>query len=380
MSPSLALKPPAVIAGEANRLETIRDLSRTKLAPLVQAIDQDGLYPEQVMRAFGEAGAFRAHLPGFDQATPDLRTSIDAMAIAGEHCLSTAFCMWCQCALGWYIYTSSNETLKASLGPAVATGAALGGTGLSNPMKSFFGIERLRLKGRRVEGGYVMKGLLPWVSNLGPDHHFGVVFEIEGEPERRVMAVIACNGEGVQIAQNDRFVALEGTRTYTVQFRDAFVPDAMVLADPIDTYIPRIRSGFILLQAGMAIGMIRSCIELMRQMRRPLGHVNVYLDEQPETFEKVLADIDAEITALSATPFETDKDYWIRVIRARLLAGETSVRAAHAAMLHCGARGYIADGVAQRRLRESYFIAIVTPATKQLRKMLADIGAEPVRA
>ena len=27
---------------------------------------------------------------------------------------------------------------------------------------------------------------------------------------------------------------------------------------------------------------------------------------------------------------------------------------------------------AQRRLREAYFVAIVTPATKQLRKMLAD--------
>ena len=28
--------------------------------------------------------------------------------------------------------------------------------------------------------------------------------------------------------------------------------------------------------------------------------------------------------------------------------------------------------VGQRRLREAYFVAIVTPATKQLRKMLAD--------
>ena len=41
-------------------------------------------------------------------------------------------------------------------------------------------------------------------------------------------------------------------------------------------------------------------------------------------------------------------------------------------MLHCGARGYVAAHRAQRRLREAWFIAIVTPATKQLRKMLAD--------
>jgi len=43
-------------------------------------------------------------------------------------------------------------------------------------------------------------------------------------------------------------------------------------------------------------------------------------------------------------------------------------------MLHCGARGYVANATAQRRLREAYFVAIVTPATKQLKKMLADMA------
>ena len=42
-------------------------------------------------------------------------------------------------------------------------------------------------------------------------------------------------------------------------------------------------------------------------------------------------------------------------------------------MLHCGARGYLKSHRAQRRLREAYFVAIVTPATKQLRKMLAGL-------
>ena len=51
---------------------------------------------------------------------------------------------------------------------------------------------------------------------------------------------------------------------------------------------------------------------------------------------------------------------------------EGAAAAAHAAMLHCGARGYLKSHRAQRRLREAYFVAIVTPATKQLRKMLAD--------
>jgi alkylation response protein AidB-like acyl-CoA dehydrogenase len=371
----LAIKePPAETAGAD--LAAIRDITRRDLAPMVQTIDRDGLYPEQVMRAYGQAGAYATHLPGYTGTRDtNLMTAIEAMTIAGEHCLSTSFCMWCQDALGWYIYTSSNDGLKQTLGERVATGEALGGTGLSNPMKSLFGIERLKLKAKRVDGGYTVKGVLPWVSNLGPDHYFGAIFELEDNPAHRIMAVIACDGPGVTIAQNDHFVALEGTRTYSAQLRDAFVSDAMVLADPIDSFIPRIRSGFILLQAGMAFGMIRSCIDLMKQMSRPLGHVNCYLEEQPEHFEEQLAAMTDEVALLSATPFETDKDYWRRVIKARLAAGEASVRAAHNAMLHCGARGYVAEGAAQRRLREAYFVAIVTPATKQLRKMLADLDS-----
>ena len=46
--------------------------------------------------------------------------------------------------------------------------------------------------------------------------------------------------------------------------RDVFVPAENVLADPAFEYINRIRSGFILLQAGMGLGLIRDCISIMR--------------------------------------------------------------------------------------------------------------------
>ena len=114
-----------------------------------------------MLRAFGRAGAFTCHLPGETAGGPDLVTAIRAMAAAGEYCLSTSFCMWCQNALGWYIFASDNAELKTGLGRRVAAGDALGGTALSNPMKTLFGIEPIRLKGKRVEGGYVVRGALP---------------------------------------------------------------------------------------------------------------------------------------------------------------------------------------------------------------------------
>ncbi len=360
------------LAGRDEAVAAVRAIATRELTPLVGAIDADGVYPEAVIRGLGAAGAYGLHLPGISTGRPDLRGAIEAMSAVSELCLSTAFCMWCQNALAWYIGTSDNAGLKSELLGRVARGETLGGTGLSNPMKTFFGIERLRLKAKRVAGGYAVTGVLPWVSNLGPDHCFGGIFELDDRPDHRIMAVIDCSGPGVRIVQNTEFVALDGTRTYAVQMREAFIPETHVLADPVDAYIPRIRAGFILLQAGMAFGLIRNCIDLMRAERASLGHVNKYIEKQPEDFAETLAALEAEVWALCETPFDTSREYFRRVVEARLAAGDATVQAAHFAMLHQGAKGYVSTGAAQRRLREAYFVAIVTPATKQLRKMLAE--------
>jgi alkylation response protein AidB-like acyl-CoA dehydrogenase len=370
---SIVTKYPAHRAAACDVVEAVRDLSARELAPIVGKIDTEAYYPESVLRSFGRAGAFACHLPGKSAGDPDLVTAIRAMTAAGEYCLATSFCMWCQNALGWYIFASGNEALKTSLGERVAAGEALGGTALSNPMKAIFGIEKIRLRGKRASGGYAVRGALPYVSNLGNDHYFGAVFECEDAPGHYVMTVVPCAGTGVTLSST-KFVALDGTRTFSVQLRDVMIPNAFVLADPSDAFIRRIRAGFVLLQAGMGFGLIRGCIALMQRVKGPLGHVNEYLDVQPEQLAENLAAMEISVERLAATPFEPDQGYWRSVIEARLAVSEAATAAAHAAMLHCGARGYVASATAQRRLRESYFVAIVTPAVKQLKKMLADMA------
>ena len=116
----------------------------------------------------------------------DLRCAIQSIAALGEVCGATAFMAWCQNTLVWYVVQFRQSRARRADSPTTfASGEILGGTGLSNPMKSFFGIEKLKLKGRKVEGGYVVRGALPWVSNLGPDHFFGTIFERRGRSPAR---------------------------------------------------------------------------------------------------------------------------------------------------------------------------------------------------
>jgi alkylation response protein AidB-like acyl-CoA dehydrogenase len=360
-------KPEDVVEETESLVGRIAALSRAELTPVVQAIDEGEIYPDQALRKFGEAGAWSAHA--------DLRDTIGGISAIAETCGASAFMAWCQNTLVWYILNSGNAALKAKYLSDAANGKRLGGTGLSNPMKSFFGIEKLKLKGRRTEGGYTVRGALPWVSNLGPDHLFGTIFELEDGSDK-VMFLVDCADPNVSLTPCKPFLAMDGTGTYAVQLRDVFIPDDQVLAQPAMPFVKKIRAGFILMQMGMGLGLIRDCVEIMQSVQPLLAHVNCFLPQQPQDFAVLLEELEAETMRLAATPFEPGNAYWRDVVELRLRAGDAAVAAAHAAMLHCGARGYLKSHRAQRRLREAYFVAIVTPATKQLRKMLADNARE----
>lgn len=350
----------------------IRRISEIELSPRVRAIDQEAQYPGIVLQKLGQAGAFDSYAAS--TGLHDLAWSIESMATVGELCLSTAFCMWCQNALRWYISTSKKSEIESRYGQLLAQGQLLGGTGLSNPMKYLTGIEALRLHARRVKGGYRVSGSLPWVSNLGPGHFMACVFDVDDDRDHLVMAVVSCDQEGLELGDDLHFVALNGTGTYSVRMKDVLIRDEDVLAQEAKPFIRHIRAGFILLQVGMAVGLIRSCIESQIEMRSSHGHINRYLSGQPESFSERLNPLETRLNALAATPLDPDHGYFREVLRTRLDFAELSLEVAGASMLHEGARGYLSHGHAQRRLREAYFIAILTPATKQLRKMLEDAG------
>ena len=352
----------------------LRGAFEGELAPLVGQLDHDGLYPAAAMRALGGAGLFGQHLAAH-APRPGIGAAIEAMSVVGETCMSTAFCTWCQDACGWYLEQSDNAALREQLQPGLARGEQMGGTGLSNPMKTLSGIERFKLRGRRVAGGYEVSGVLPWVSNLGDGHLFGTMFEAEdGHP---VMAMVRCGQPGVAIRQNARFVALEGTGTYSVLFRRALIADEWLLADPLGDMVKRIKAGFILLQTGMGLGVTEACIGLMREADVTHGGSNQHLPRGADDFAADLAAMRARIAVLAATPLEQAPEYGRAVLAVRLHLSELTLEAGQAALMHAGARGYIEGSPVNRRIREGHFVAIITPSIRHLRQELSRSELRP---
>ena len=353
-------------------LERVSDIADRVVAPLAARIDRDGYYPLEALRELGTAGAFRQHLASQSRGGgTDLIGAIESMAAVSAQCLSTGFMNWCQDALGWYIECSDNPWPRENILPKIASGLLMGGTGLSNPMKHYAGIEALRLSGTETAEGFVVSGTLPWVSNLGPGHAFGAIFSVQsGGASRDVMAFVDCAAPGVTLRACPPFMAMDGTGTFAVHFDKLVIPHRHVLADPVGPYLKRIRSGFILLQAGMAAGLVSSCIELMRDVEPVLGHVNGHCKDGPAQLEDELGEVSAELAQLCRDPLDTSEEFFRNVLELRLVAGEMCLRASESALLHQGARGYLMSAPAQRKVREAYFVAIVTPALKHLRKEL----------
>ncbi|WP_130538364.1 acyl-CoA dehydrogenase family protein [Thiomicrorhabdus indica] len=351
----------------------IEQVIQNTLKPLTIDIDH-GTYTTEVLAELGKAGAYTEIAPSVSGGDLDLFKIIQNMAQVSEECMSTGFMMWAHVVCCWYIENSQNDWLKQNILPKMISGEAFGATSLSNPMKYFAGIEPLKLNAVETEDGYIINGTLPWVSNLAPDsseHFFGSVFHVaneQGETLRDVMAIIPCDLEGFSLKQQVEFVGMEGTGTYAMFFKDAFLPKKYLLADPVQPYLQKIKSGFVLLQTGMAAGVIQGMINDMHKSNLSLSAINQFLDNKPEELQEELDDALAMIAKQSSEIYTPGDDFFRGILEARLLGAEICKRAADSVMQHAGAKGYIVDAAAQRKWREAYFVILVTPSIKHLRK------------
>ena len=360
-------------------LSELRTAISEDLRPRIHDIDVNGWYPEPFMRRVGALGGFSQSVPAaYGGGGRGLPYTLHVMEEVARDCLSTGFCVWCQTVCAWYVQNSDNDVLKRDLLPQVATGRVLAGTGLSNPMKHFAGIEKIRITAEQRPGGYRLNGALPWVSNVGEGHVFAAVARV-ADTEDYLMAVMPGDLPGITLGDGGHFIALEGSSTRSAIFKDVFLPDRLVLAAPCHDYLARIRPGFILGQTGFGLGLVSSCLDLMRRSNERVGHVNCFLEDGVEEIEDALEKTRRRVyplaEAIGCGGRDLGPEATREAVEARALTSELALRASQAAMLHAGAGGYRQGSAAERKLREAYFVAIVTPALKHLKKMLHDFGS-----
>lgn len=344
------------------------------LAPLATAIDEEGVYPEAFVRQLGRLGAFGGATDGHD-----LARSIELGARVGRVCGSTAFIVWCQSTSAWYLAHAPEHTAREKYLARVASGELLAGSGMSNTLKHLDGIERSYLRARREGDHYLVDGVLPWVSNLGPDHLVLTAAAVEGGGY--LMFAARCGAAEATLRACPAFAGMEGTGTFAVRFRNLVVGADQVLAHPaqFDAFMARIKPGLILNQAGMGFGVIEGCLDILREGGGERISTNAYVPGQAEELGPALRALRQAAQPLIREA-EAGTSAILPVLKLRAAVSELALRAANAAVLHAGARGYLKHHPAQRRLREAVFVAIVSPALKHLRKAIHDLEQRELQA
>lgn len=353
-------------------LSAVEKQVKAELKPLVKQIDTDGFYPQEYLQNLGALGGFAA-LGSVQEGGQNLGlfTQIEVLQKIGAACGATSFSAWCQSACAWYLKRSLRPLVREQYLSSVLQGKRLAGTAMSNTVKHLSGIEQHKLKASKTPQGYVINGSLPWVSNIGEEHIWAAAAQVD--EQQFIMFIVEGKQAGVSLKPCPEFCALEGTRTLNVRLQEVLIKEHQLLADTheFDEFLQAIKPGFILLQMGIGAGIIQGCLKIIQSCNLSTGHINAFLNDDFATLQQQYQSL-LEQTKDLAGKIEQQRRLnqadLLAVLELRLQGSELSLKAAQSAALHAGAKGYLKSHAAQRRSREAMFVAIVTPAIKQLQK------------
>ncbi|GAB3055631.1 acyl-CoA/acyl-ACP dehydrogenase [Virgibacillus ainsalahensis] len=345
-------------------IEELAPLLREELKPLVRKIDTEHHYPKDFLRLLGKNGYYTSD--SLTEKEVSLR-EFQLVEEVSKTCMTTGFSLWCHLAALTYVRNSHNDYLKKEILPRLEDGTLLAGTGLSNPMKFYGGVERLLLKAERGDGGYHISGSLPSVSNLDDGHWFGAV--AEAESGRRVMLFISCDTKGLILKEKTDYMGINGSATYGCRFKDCFIPDEWVISEDADAFIENVRPTFLMYQIPLGLGVTASSIQSIQKARNKQAACNQYLPVQAHNLEEELQSQRENV--YDYIQENIGKLSWHALVQHRLNTTYLTLKAANTDMIHNGGAGYLNVSHPARRLRETYFLVNLTPTVKHLEKILA---------
>jgi len=350
------------------RHQTLEMLLESMLKPYVKQIDESAFYHREFLSMLGKQGFFNSE--GMELSEVLMR-EVKVVEETAKHCMTTAFNMWCHLASLTYIRLTENTYLREKFLPRLESGELLGATGLGNPMKYYAGLEKLHLRAEAVEGGFLVTGTLPAVSNMAKENWFGIIAEVN--ENQRIMAYVPGNAMNLTLKEKVEYLGLNGSATYSCQFDGIFIPNEHLISHSADEFVAKIRPYFVIYQIPLALGVTEAAIQSIERNRDKQGGSNQYLPVQGETLSMELQKMKADFAF-----YLNQQDMagnWKEFLKLRLQGVQMTASAVHANMLHQGGSAYMKMSDPSRRLREFYFFANLTPTVRHLGKML---NAQPM--
>ena len=310
------------------------------LAGLAKETAETGPWRSGAFASLARSGALAGFIPADCGGTAATEPVILEMlaAIAGR-CLTTALALT-QWASACRIIAGGEPALRSARLPALARGDTPTTVGISQLSTSRRHLGTPSLVAARSNGTWRLNGLCPWVT--GADSSDTIVTGALTETGEQFFFVVSTAAKGLDIAPPMQMLALSGSRTSSVVFRDV---------EPADVIRPAeagVRTGGLATTA-LAVGSTRAAIAILDEEARGRPSLEPVAAGLRAEVDELWRQLDA---AADGGIEPADRD------RLRAHANGLVVRAAQAALTASKGAGFVTGHPAERLVRESMFFLV----------------------
>ena len=361
----------------ADLLELTRDIAAAELAPRVALAEEEARFPREELRTLGRAGLLS--LP-FDEAMggggQPYEVYLQVLEELSRAWLAVGISTSVHALACFPMATAGTGEQQEEWLPRMLSGDTLGAYCLSEP-HSGSDAAALSTRAERDGGDYVVHGSKAWITHGGVADFYSVMVRTSGDGAKGISCLlVSADVEGLSSAPPERKMGANSSRTAGVILDGVRVPTARRIGPegggfPIAlSALDAGRLGIAACAVGLAQAALDAAVEYAgqrHQFGRPIG------DFQGVSF--TLADMAAGVAAARALYLDAarlrdaGRPFGTQAAMAKLVATDTAMRVATAAIQVHGGYGYTQDFPVERYFREAKVLQIVE-GTNQIQRLV----------
>ena len=309
-------------------------------------------WPARQLHGMSEAGVLAWLIPdefgGGNVSSVELTIGYEHLAAA---CLASTFVLTQRNAAIQRIVRSENEELKKELLPELATDSLFATVGISHLTTSRQHLGKPAVTAEKLDAGYILNGEVPWVT--GADKADIIVCGGTLEDGTQILVALETCTEGIAIAPTVPLMALNSSRTATVQLTNVFVALEFLLHGPVENVMKQTGGGAgSYTTSALAVGHAANAISLLRNEadRRP------ELSEILQPFTSEHLSISADLALAAADRSDVPSHLSAETMRQR--SNSLALRASQASLATSKGAGFVASHPASRLVAEAMFFLV----------------------
>ena len=358
----------------------VRRFAEERIRPGTAERDREHRFPEEILREMGEMGLLGMMVDEtYGGAGLDALSYCLAIEEVARVCPSTAVTMSVTNSVcSWPIQSFGSEELKRRVLPALASGQALGGFGLTEP-GSGSDAASLRTTARRDGDVWVLDGEKAWITNAGFAKWYVMMARTDPTAGKRGISsfVVPSDAPGFAVGKPEEKLGLHASRTAAIFFNQCRIPAENLLGMEGQglkiafATLNHSRLGI----AAQAVGIHQRALELAAQYARDRVQFGVPI-AQHQAVQFKLAQIATELAAARALTYaaasvEGSRDAGRLAAQAKLYASEAANRACQESLQIHGGNGFHDDYEISRLYRDVRVTTIYEGTSEMQRLVIA---------